>query len=155
MFKKFIVVTVPGYQVFACLLNDDSYWRKEKRLTCWTGVFSCLAPGDPPPHSPPGPSSPRSGVPTCARYGTNHSVVDPHWFHCGSVSSILGQCGFGSRVFDVRKSENFTDEKNPNFFEEKKLQFIYPILRPPRRTSKLYEKPSVPGENIAWHGIIR
>jgi hypothetical protein len=29
------------------------------------------------------------------------SVVDPHWFHCGSesVSIILGQCGFrfGSR----------------------------------------------------------
>ncbi len=30
------------------------------------------------------------------------SVVDPHWFYCGSGSSVLGQCGSGSRVYDPK-----------------------------------------------------
>jgi hypothetical protein len=51
--------SVPG--ICSMMLSTE-----EKRMTCWTGVFSCLAPGDP-PHSPPGPSSPRSGAPTFAR----------------------------------------------------------------------------------------
>jgi hypothetical protein len=27
--------------------------------------------------------------------------VDPHWFQCGSGSSIFGHCGSGTRIFAI------------------------------------------------------
>jgi hypothetical protein len=54
--------SVPGNFAMMLLPTEEKNY-----CTCWTGVFSCRAPADPPPHSPPGPSSPRSGPPTFAR----------------------------------------------------------------------------------------
>jgi hypothetical protein len=61
------------------------------------------------------------------------SVVDPHWFKCGSGSSILGKrgSGFGSSYKSGFRSR---------VLMTKILQLI--ILRPPYRTFKLHEKPS-------------
>jgi hypothetical protein len=50
------------------------------------------------------------------------SVFDPHWFQCGSGSSILGQCGSGfgfrsrSSGFDDQKLKKCTAEKIFLFF---------------------------------------
>jgi hypothetical protein len=65
------------------------------------------------------------------------SVVDPHWFQCGSGSgsTIVRQCGYGSRVW-WPKIVIFVDKKNSFFIKNSFLS------RPPWRRSKLHENPS-------------
>jgi hypothetical protein len=55
-----------------------------------------------------------------------NSVADPHWFQCGSGSSVVDQCGSGygsgsrSRVLMNQKLEKkFTAEKKNIFFRSK------------------------------------
>ncbi len=69
------------------------------------------------------------------------SVVDPHWFHCVSGSSILGQCwsGSASRIFDHWKLKNIQSGKKKSRFL---INWNLLISRLPCWTSKLHEKPS-------------
>jgi hypothetical protein len=59
------------------------------------------------------------------------SVVDPHWFQCGSgsvpVSSFLGQCGFGSGSRDliIENLKNLLDEQKKSIFFVQKLRNIF------------------------------
>jgi hypothetical protein len=58
------------------------------------------------------------------------SVADPHWFQCGSGSSVLGQCGseYGSGSRSRVLMTKFTDEKQ-NIFLIKNCNLLIP--RPP------------------------
>jgi hypothetical protein len=57
------------------------------------------------------------------------SVVDPHWFQCGSGSSILRQCGSESgsrsRVLMTEKLREKIAAGKKSYFFIKKLQFTY------------------------------
>ncbi len=68
------------------------------------------------------------------------SIVDPHWLQCGSGSqtSILDQCGSGSRVLMTPQLQNLQLEK----VLCKKIPIFVSLLKSPRRTSQLQEKHS-------------
>ncbi len=68
------------------------------------------------------------------------SVVDPHWFQCGSGSCIVSQCGSGSRVW-ILMTNNFKVTAEKKFkFSFKNFNLFIP--RYPWRTFKLQETPS-------------
>ena len=74
------------------------------------------------------------------------SVVDPHWFQCGSGSSILGQCGSGSgsrsRLLMTKICKIFQLEKKFKFFWSKIALFLSLGLHKGRPSYKTNLQPS-------------
>jgi hypothetical protein len=76
-------------------------------------------------------------------YNVNSSVADPHWFQCGSGSSILDHCGFGpgsgsgSRGLMIKKLQ-----MEKSIFYEQILQFTYPETHKGRPSYRRSLRPS-------------
>jgi hypothetical protein len=71
------------------------------------------------------------------------SVVDPHWFQCGSGygSSIFCQCGSGSRVLMTKKLKNLQLKKNVHFLT-KNCKLL--ISRPAKKGTSRYRRSFIP-----------
>ncbi len=80
------------------------------------------------------------------------SVVDPHWFQCGSGSgsTIVRQCGSGSRIL-MTKICNFTNERNP-FFNKMRFSRGLHEGRPSYRNKRILQ-PSKRTSSISKHEI--